>query len=81
VTGEIAAPGTRVVVGVRPQHVKLADGESGIPAMVRLSEALGSETVVHADIGGQHRLVPGDQVRLSLAGAPLHVFGEDGLRR
>jgi ABC-type sugar transport system ATPase subunit len=84
------APGTRLVVGVRPQHVTLANGESGIPARVRLSEALGSETVVHADIGGQkmlavipgqHRITAGDQVRLSFAGAPLHVFGEDGLRR
>jgi ABC-type sugar transport system ATPase subunit len=84
------APGTRLAVGVRPQHVTLGDGEGGIPAKVRLSEALGSETVVHADIGGQkmlavipgqHRLAAGDQVRLSFAGAPLHVFGEDGLRR
>ncbi|HEU0222999.1 MAG TPA: sn-glycerol-3-phosphate ABC transporter ATP-binding protein UgpC [Paracoccaceae bacterium] len=85
-----ATPGTRLVVGVRPQHVTLGDGEGCIPAQVRLSEALGSETVIHADIGGQkmlavipgqHRLGPGDQVQFSLAGAPLHVFGEDGLRR
>jgi ABC-type sugar transport system ATPase subunit len=84
------APGTRLVVGVRPQHVTLGGGEGGIPASVRLAEALGSETVVHVDIGGQkmlavipgqHRLVPGDHIQLSLAGAPLHVFGEDGLRR
>ena len=83
------ALGTHLAVGVRPQHVTLANGE-GIPASVRLSEALGSETVVHADIGGQkalavipgqHHLAAGDQVRLSFAGAPLHVFGEDGLRR
>jgi ABC-type sugar transport system ATPase subunit len=87
---EPLAPGTRLAVGVRPQHVTLGEGEAGIPARVRLSEALGSETVVHADIGGQkmlavipgqQRLAAGDRVRLSFAGAPLHVFGEDGLRR
>jgi multiple sugar transport system ATP-binding protein len=83
------APGTRLSVGVRPQHVTLANGD-GIPASVRLSEALGSETVIHAEVGGQktlaviqgqHHLSPGDRIHLSFAGAPLHVFGEDGLRR
>jgi len=33
-----------------------------------------------AVIPGQHRFASGDQIRLSLAGAPLHLFGEDGLR-
>jgi multiple sugar transport system ATP-binding protein len=82
-------PGTRLAVGVRPQHVTLGGGERSIPARVQLAEALGSETVVHADIGGQkmlaviagqHHLVAGDEVRLSFADAPLHFFGEEGLR-
>jgi multiple sugar transport system ATP-binding protein len=87
--GAPVAPGTRLSVGVRPQHVTLANAD-GIPASVRLSEALGSETVIHAEVGGQktlaviqgqHHLSPGDRIHLSFAGAPLHVFGEDGLRR
>jgi multiple sugar transport system ATP-binding protein len=82
------ASGTRLAVGVRPQHVTLGNGD-GIPARVRLAEALGSETVVHADVGGQkmlavipgqHHLTAGDEVRFSFAHAPQHVFGEDGLR-
>ncbi len=81
--------GTRVEIGVRPQHVTLAEAE-GLPTRVHLSEALGSETVVHGELGGQrmlavipgqHHLAAGEEVRLSLAAAPLHVFGEDGLRR
>ncbi len=84
------AVGTKLTIGIRPQHVTLAAGEDGLPATVRLSEALGSETVIHAEIGGQkmlavipgqHRLSVGEQVRLSLSQAPLHVFGDDGLRR
>ena len=83
------APGTQLAVGVRPQHVTLGGGERSIPARVQLAEALGSETVVHADIGGdkmlavisgQHRLAVGDSVQFSFADAPLHVFSEDGLR-
>jgi ABC-type sugar transport system ATPase subunit len=83
------ARGTRLAVGVRPQHVTLGGGERSIPARVQLAEALGSETVVHADIGGekmlavipgQHHLAAGDSVRFSFADAPLHVFGESGLR-
>ena len=82
-------PGTRLAVGVRPQHVTLGGGERSIPARVQLAEALGSETVVHADIGGQkmlaviagqHHLAAGDEVRLSFADVPLHFFGEEGLR-
>jgi multiple sugar transport system ATP-binding protein len=85
--GEVA-PGRRLVVGIRPQHVSL-DDSGGIPAKVQLAEALGSETVVHADIGGQkmlaviagqHRLAAGDAVQLSFDGMPLHLFGEEGLR-
>jgi len=35
---------------------------------------------VLAVIAGQHRLAAGDEVRLSFADAPLHFFGEEGLR-
>jgi multiple sugar transport system ATP-binding protein len=56
---------------------------------IRLVEALGAETVVHTDVAGQrvlvvapgqHDLTPGEQIRLSLAAAPLHLFDEKGLR-
>jgi ABC-type sugar transport system ATPase subunit len=82
-------PGMRLAVGVRPQHVTLDHGERSMLAKVQLAEALGAETVIHAEIGGQrvlavipgqHPLAVGDEIHLSFAGAPLHVFGEEGFR-
>ena len=53
--GEVHAahPATAVTAGIRPQHLRLADpGATGsIDAEVRLVEALGTETVVHAATG------------------------------
>ena len=82
-------PGARVAVGIRPQHVTLGAEGAGLPARVRLAEALGSETVIHAEVAGQkmlavvpgqHAIRSGDEVRLAFDAAPLHLFGEDGLR-
>ncbi|GAA4131678.1 ABC transporter ATP-binding protein [Aminobacter aganoensis] len=82
------ANGAKVTVGVRPHHISIG-GEQGLPATIRLVEALGSETVLHADVSGQkvlvvapgqHDLAPGADVRLSLSAAPLHMFNEKGLR-
>ena len=84
-----AAAGSPITLGVRPQHITLDTGESGIPAKIRLVEALGSETVLHADVAGQkilvvapgqHDLAPGSEIRLSLAAAPIHLFNDKGLR-
>ena len=83
------ARGARVTLGVRPQHISIDSGANGIPAKIKLVEALGSETVLHADIAGQkilvvaqgqHHLMPGTDIRLSLSAAPLHLFNEKGLR-
>lgn len=81
--------GARVTVGVRPHHVAIGNGEGGIPARIRLVEALGSETVVHTDVAGQkvlvvtpgqHGLTPGSDIHLSLSAAPLHLFNDGGHR-
>jgi ABC-type sugar transport system ATPase subunit len=81
--------GMRITIGVRPQHIKLGDGLGSLPATIRLVEALGAETVIHTDVAGQkvlvvaqgqHKLTPGSEIQLSLAGAPLHLFDEKGLR-
>jgi multiple sugar transport system ATP-binding protein len=84
-----AVDGTRTTIGVRPQHIKLEDGPGSLSATIRLVEALGAETVVHTDVAGQkvlvvapgqHDLTPGEEIRLSLAAAPLHLFDGKGLR-
>ncbi|MDK1389707.1 sn-glycerol-3-phosphate ABC transporter ATP-binding protein UgpC [Sinorhizobium sp. 8-89] len=81
--------GSRITLGVRPQHIALGAGDNSVPAKVRLVEALGSETVLHADVAGQKVLVvapgqydlsPGADIDLSLSAAPIHLFNERGLR-
>jgi multiple sugar transport system ATP-binding protein len=83
-----AVEGARVTLGIRPQHISIGDTQ-GIPAEIKLVEALGSETVLHTDVAGQkvlvvapgqYHLMPGVDIRLSLSAAPLHVFNEEGLR-
>ena len=91
--GKGLVQGAKVTLGVRPQHIGLGSGTTGanqsIPAKIRLVEALGSETVIHADlagekmlvvVAGQHRLTPGADIDLSLSAAPIHLFDEKGLR-
>lgn len=77
-------------VGVRPEHLVLADG--GTAGEVVVVEALGSESFIHVRIrhqdadqlivvreDGQSAIVRGDQVTVSVSGA-VHVFGSDGER-
>jgi ABC-type sugar transport system ATPase subunit len=45
------------VLGVRPEHVRLAEGQDGWPAVVSLLEPMGDETLVFLDSG-----VPGSLV-------------------
>jgi multiple sugar transport system ATP-binding protein len=45
------------VLGVRPEHVRLADGQDGWPAAVSLLEPMGDETLVFLDYGGPGSLV------------------------
>ena len=81
-------PGTKgAAIGVRPQHLFRAS--EGITGTVTLVEALGPETVVHADtqghkvlavLQGQQPLRPGEAITLSYEPANLHAFDENGLR-
>jgi multiple sugar transport system ATP-binding protein len=78
--------------GIRPQHLRLATrGEPGtLDAQVRLVEALGTETVVHAAtvagerilavLPGQATLAPGASVSLACAPSDLHFFDAQGSR-
>jgi len=45
------------VLGVRPEHVRFADGREGWPATVSLIEPLGDETLLFLDYGGPSSLV------------------------
>jgi len=87
-----ALPGEgRVTLGIRPQHLRLAQGdEPAIPATVHLAEALGAETVIHATaaggeavvtvLDGQPAITRGQEIRLAFDPAQVHAFGPDGQR-
>ena len=90
---EVAVPAEgEVTLGVRPQSLRLASGGDGpvLKGTVRLVEALGAETVVHADtpdgapvlsvLPGQPQLAAGEEIALAFDPAELHVFGADDRR-
>ncbi len=83
--------GDKIALGIRPQHIELGrDTEtSSLKATVRMIEALGSETVIHAEaaghkllaiVPGQRQLTSGETIFLNYGKAPIHLFGPDGLR-
>ena len=84
----------RVVLGVRPEHVRLAADGTGAArgafrARVEATEPLGNETFLFARVGG-HELTarvgggapvhPGSEATLAIDGADVHLFdSEDGI--
>jgi multiple sugar transport system ATP-binding protein len=88
---ETLPAGERVSIGIRPQHITLAEGAAAgrLDTRITLVEELGSETVVHTDasgkkliavFAGQQRMKSGDSLPLNFDPAVLHLFGEDGRR-
>ncbi|MCW2238677.1 ABC transporter ATP-binding protein [Azospirillum canadense] len=87
---ESASPpvGTRLTLGVRPEHVGVA--EDGMPATVLAVERLGGETHCHVTLeDGQRMLVrmegdipvgAGDRLCLNLHGETAHLFDDAGQR-
>jgi ABC-type sugar transport system ATPase subunit len=74
-------------VGVRPEHVRLGEGE--VEGEVVVVEPAGSEAYVHLEAAGA-RLVarvspddvpePGTQVRVGIRSADVHLFDREGKR-
>ncbi|MBJ7577825.1 ABC transporter ATP-binding protein [Devosia sp. MC532] len=86
------APGSEVIVGLRPEHLKLLSPDEpsaqAIAAQVGIVESTGSTTFV-TTVGepsltivdqGSRRLKRGDQIRLHIARELVHVFDKDGHR-
>ena len=80
------ADGASVCVGIRPEHVEIADG--GLPMQVALTEQLGGNTVLYGSLAaqqplvvqvvGQSRIKRGDTVHVRLPPASCHGFTADG---
>ncbi len=89
--GSALKPGDSVTLGIRPHDIELGgDGADCVEAQVTLAEALGPETVVHAMMEGDQRLLAvlnrqdiasdGAPIRLRLPAERMHLFDADGLR-
>jgi ABC-type sugar transport system ATPase subunit len=83
-----------VILGVRPEHARLWDSEADligpIEGSVDYVEALGRETLIGVDVGGDARFTveadgrvrvdPGDPVRFGLRRGRLYLFDPDDER-
>ncbi|MGQ0674521.1 MAG: ABC transporter ATP-binding protein, partial [Rhodospirillales bacterium] len=76
------ADGQRVIYGLRPDHMRVANG-SGIKAVVDVVEPTGADTLVFARVGGQmvcgafaerHDFKPGQTIALAPQLASIHLF-------
>ncbi|MFN2419037.1 MAG: ABC transporter ATP-binding protein [Candidatus Limnocylindria bacterium] len=81
------ADGTQVLVGFRPEHIELANGQESsavrFPAAVDVVEYLGNEVLIHAQAEGNEivALIPsdnkvavGDRVDFAVPMEKLHIF-------
>jgi multiple sugar transport system ATP-binding protein len=73
----------RVEVGVRPEHVKVTEGDEGASAEVQVVEMAGNETYLHlraggsplvARVGADVRPPVGSIVRVNASAADVYVF-------
>ena len=80
---ERAAPGRRVVLGVRPEAVTLSGAGLSLAARCEVAELTGPERIVTATVGNQRlvaalpasaRVETGDEFPLHIDPAALHVF-------
>ncbi len=88
--GGALGPAEGLTLGFRPEHVRIcASDGAAIGGSVRMSEHLGSETLVHVQSGahrvqvkveGQARFQVGEAVGLQLQAESLHLFDAGGQR-
>ena len=83
------AEGRRVLLGVRPEHLRLAS-EGGIGVRVVVVEPTGADTFVSCEYQGQsvsvllrerHQFQPGSTIRVAPDPAQLHVFDAESGQR
>jgi ABC-type sugar transport system ATPase subunit len=89
VPGLSVAPGSRIVLGIRPHAVALTEAGKGLITLeLTLVEQLGAETVLHGRTNrgepftvtapGQGSFAVGEQVGVSLSPEDFHVFDGQG---
>jgi len=84
------APGAKVTLGVRPEHLVAGDqGDAVMEGRVFVVERLGGETYCHVRVEGDQSVVirthgdspvhPGEEVRIGIPAAHCHLFDRDGI--
>jgi len=91
VDGRQTSPGMQVTVGVRPEHMNLADDGRDVQSIrctVRLVEHMGEHSYVHvegghrtpatliAKLAGDSSLTRGESIRLAVPARACHVFDD-----
>jgi multiple sugar transport system ATP-binding protein len=78
-----ARSGDRVVYGVRPEHLGLANGVAGVEALVHVVEPTGADTLVYSRLAGidvcsvfaeRHTFRPGERIALKPRLDSVHLF-------
>jgi len=81
-----ARDGQKIVYGIRPEHLDLADGADGLPAEVVVVEPTGAEILVFTHLAGQevavvfkerHKFRPGDKLNLTPHAGTIHLFDKE----
>jgi multiple sugar transport system ATP-binding protein len=83
-----AQVGDTVMLGIRPEQLRLADGANSVGVEVRFVEELGGVTFAYVDAGetgmtvqlpGGTHLSMGDKIRLQADAAAAYLFDADGI--
>jgi multiple sugar transport system ATP-binding protein len=88
-TGDVPSVGSKLTLGVRPEHVELGGKAAGtVKAKVRAAEYLGSETMFYGTLadgsdisvkaGGLAKEKSGDTLNLVLPPPACHLFNAEG---
>ncbi|MCB1420569.1 MAG: ABC transporter ATP-binding protein, partial [Notoacmeibacter sp.] len=89
VTGTEAAKHKAATIGIRPEHLDLSTSAGQWKGIVSVSEHLGSDTLLHADVegigqvtiraGGEFDVHHGDTVWMTPQSDKIHRFDAEGL--
>jgi len=89
--GAALAPGRKLTLGLRPEHLARDGGIAPLTLTVELAEMLGADTIVHGRLGdgalllarlpGTARAKPGERLPLAVDPARLHVFDRESGKR
>jgi multiple sugar transport system ATP-binding protein len=83
------AEGTKVIAGIRPEHISLAKNGNGIAATVDLVEPIGHESIVYATAGSEKLVAifdpheaprTGENISLAIDAARVHLFDAESER-